>query len=79
MEKSFINWRVLSLVKIITRISDTPCISITSIEMLVFSFLEIDETQLKINLKRGNFQIIIYFNFNSVIRMCQKASLCFWQ
>jgi hypothetical protein len=28
IEKSFINWRVLPLVKIITRISDTPCICI---------------------------------------------------
>jgi hypothetical protein len=26
IEKSFINWRVLSLVKINTRISETPCI-----------------------------------------------------
>jgi hypothetical protein len=26
IEKSFINWRVLPLVKINTRISDTPCI-----------------------------------------------------
>jgi hypothetical protein len=25
IEKSFINWRVLSLVKINTRISETPC------------------------------------------------------
>jgi hypothetical protein len=29
IEKSFINWRVLSLVKINTRISETPCISIS--------------------------------------------------
>jgi hypothetical protein len=28
IEKSFINWRVLSLVKINTRISKTPCILI---------------------------------------------------
>jgi RAB protein geranylgeranyltransferase component A len=27
IEKSFINWRVLPLVKINTRISDTPCIT----------------------------------------------------
>jgi hypothetical protein len=26
LEKSFINWRVLSLVKINTRFSETPCI-----------------------------------------------------
>jgi hypothetical protein len=29
IEKSFINWRVLSLVKINTRLSETPCIPYT--------------------------------------------------
>jgi hypothetical protein len=32
IEKSFINWRVLSLVKINTRISETPCIIPTVIK-----------------------------------------------
>jgi hypothetical protein len=29
IKKSFINWRILPLVKINTRISDTPCINNT--------------------------------------------------
>jgi hypothetical protein len=30
IEKTFINWRVLSLVKINTRISETPCIYLSN-------------------------------------------------
>jgi hypothetical protein len=30
IEKSFLNWRLLSLVKITTRISETPCIAYTT-------------------------------------------------
>jgi hypothetical protein len=40
MEKSFINWRVLPLVKINTRISDTPCIFFIFVYFLfLFIFL----------------------------------------
>jgi hypothetical protein len=35
IEKSFMNWRVLPLVKIDTRISDTPCIVGNNAKMLV--------------------------------------------
>jgi hypothetical protein len=50
IEKSLINWRVLSLVKINTRISDTPCI------------LEFRHNKLKIKFSNGIFCSANYFH-----------------
>jgi hypothetical protein len=57
IEKSFMNWRVLSMVKINTPISDTPCISLKNEYVLFLCCTKF---------KRPNQISIARFNLNNL-------------
>jgi hypothetical protein len=64
MEKSFINWRVLPLVKINTRISDTPCIFFIFVYFLfLFIFLTFVYLLFLYNFYFYIFDFFVYLSF----------------